>query len=488
MYSLLDHHRKEKQRSTLWQKNILLNILLGILGFILFLIVLGIGLSAEMILKEIYGNNADMTATFTMLLFYYFILDLLFRFFVQELPTMAILPYLTLPVKKSKLLHYLLTRSIFSFFNIIPFILILPFFFKVIFTSHTYVFSTAWLLTIIFLVATNNFLNFSLKKYFTVRPLMILILFAIAGASLYLDFLSGLSASGAFSMMVIYIGNNPLFLIIPVSLAIFAYAFAFSLLKKNSYIENKHSAIRKRTESFSFLANYGVVGDLVGVELKMILRNKRPRSVLYFSFFLLFYGLLLYRNYGIENYATLILAGFILTAAFSINYGQFLFSWEGSFFDSFIVNKISPINYLRSKYIIFSISGIVAFILTLPYGLLSYKIIAVNMAMLLFNTGVSSIVIILIATYNTSSIELGKSQLFNYQGTGMAQFLMIIPIIGLPMLVYLIFMLSGIPEYSLYALALIGIIAIIFNDFLLRLTVNQFLKKRYKMAIGFKHK
>jgi hypothetical protein len=32
MYSLLDHHRKEKQRSTLWQKNILLNILLGIFG------------------------------------------------------------------------------------------------------------------------------------------------------------------------------------------------------------------------------------------------------------------------------------------------------------------------------------------------------------------------------------------------------------------------------------------------------------------------
>jgi hypothetical protein len=45
----------------------------------------------------------------------------------------------------------------------------------------------------------------------------------------------------------------------------------------------------------------------------------------------------------------------------------------------------------------------------------------------------------MIATYNTSSIELGKSQFFNYQGTGMAQFLMIIPVIGLPMLVFLIF-------------------------------------------------
>jgi hypothetical protein len=461
MYSLLDHHRKEKQRSTLWQKNILLNILLGILGFILFLIVLGIGFSAETILTEIYGSYA-LTETFTMLLFYYFISDLLFRFFVQQLPTMSILPYLTLPIKKGKLLHYLLTRSIFSFFNIIPFILILPFFIKVIYSSHTLIFSIAWLITFISLVATSNFLNFSLKKYFTVRPSMVLILFALVGLILYLDFLSSISASVTFSIIVIYISNNPEFVIIPVSIAVLAYSLAFSLLKKNSYIENKHSVIRKRTESFSFLSRYGEVGDLVSVELKMILRNKRPKSVLYFSFIFLGYGLLLYDNHGLENYATLILAGFILTAAFSVNYGQFLFSWEGSFFDSYIANKISTINYIRSKYIIFSISGIIAFVLTLPYGLLSYKIIIVNMAMLFFNTGVSSIMIIMIATYNTSSIELGKSQFFNYQGTGMAQFLMIIPVIGLPMLVFLIFTLSGIPEYSVYALAFIGIIAIVF--------------------------
>jgi hypothetical protein len=487
MYSLLDHHRKEKQRSTLWQKNILLNILLGILGFILFLIVIGIGFSAEAILTEVYGNSA-LTETFTMVLFYYFIADLLFRFFVQQLPTISILPYLTLPIKKSKLLHYLLIRSISSFFNIIPFLLILPFFIKVICTSNTPVFSATWFITIVSLIATSNFLNFSLKKYFTVRPLMILLLFTLTGLIYYFDIRGSISASGVFSMMVMFIGNNPLFVFIPVSITTSAYILAWSVIKKNSYIDNKQSVTRKRTESFSFLSRYGEVGDLVSIELKMILRNKRPKSVLYLSFFLLAYGLLLYRDNGLDNYATLILGGFVLTAAFSVNYGQFLFSWEGSFFDSFIVNKITPINYIRSKYIIFSISGVLAFILTLPYGFLSYKIIIANMAMLLFNTGVSSIILIMFATYNTSSIELGKSQFFNYQGTGVAQFLMIFPILGLPMLVYLIFLLSGIPEYGVFALAFVGLIAIIFNTFLLKLTASQFLKKKYKMAIGFKQK
>lgn len=487
MLVLLNHQRKEKQRSTLWQKNILLNILLAIMGFFLFLIVAGIGFSAEAILKEYYGDSA-LTEIFTRLLFYYFMFDLIFRFILQQLPVLSIVPYLTLPIKKSKLLHYPLIRSVSGFFNIIPLFLILPFFIKVICTTHTSAFSTAWIITIVSLIATNNFLNFSLKKYFAVQPSLILILFMVAILVLYLDIGEIISVSGAFSLMIISIGKIPALLILPVTLAALSYSLAYYLLKRNSYIENKQSVIRKRMESFSFLSRYGETGDLISVELKMILRNKRPKSVLFFSFFFLAYGLLIYKTDSLENYATLILGGFILTSAFSVNYGQFIFSWEGTFFDSYMANKVSSFEYIRSKYILFSVAAVISFILTLPYGFLSYRIIIVNMAMLLFNTGISSVLMIMFSTGNTSSIELGKSQFFNYQGTGIAQLLMMVPILGFPMLLYLIFMLSGIPEFSIPALALIGLIAIIFNKSLLRLTVSQFLKKKYIMAAGFRHK
>src|SRR5574344_2098223 len=102
MYKLLTHQWKEKIRSPFWQKNILLNIVLGILGLYLLLNLVAISLFADKILLEIF-KDCDVIESFTRLLFYYFLFDLIARFLFQQLPTLSIQPYLTLPIKKSTL-------------------------------------------------------------------------------------------------------------------------------------------------------------------------------------------------------------------------------------------------------------------------------------------------------------------------------------------------------------------------------------------------
>jgi len=145
------------------------------------------------------------------------------------------------------------------------------------------------------------------------------------------------------------------------------------------------------------------------------------------------------------------------------------------------------LNYIKSKYILFTIASVGCFILTLPYGLLGYKIVYVNAAMLLYSLGVSSFLMIYFCTFNTSRIDLGKGQFMNYQGTGFAQFLMIIPIFGLPVIMFLIFDYYGIPQYSIYSLGIIGAFGILFKDYLLQRLTDQFLKKKHKMALGFRN-
>jgi hypothetical protein len=183
----------------------------------------------------------------------------------------------------------------------------------------------------------------------------------------------------------------------------------------------------------------------------------------------------------------LMFAGFILTFAFALNYGQFLFSWEGSYFDSFLANKISAFHYIRSKYLLIAISGATGFLLTLPYGFIIPKIIFVNLAMLLYNVGISSLLLLLLSTNNTTSIDLGKSQLFNYQGTGVIHFIMMVPLIGVPILILILLMVLGIRQYTFLGFGIIGLTGIIFSKYLLQMLANTYTSRRHEMATGFRN-
>lgn len=487
MFKLLTHQWKEIIRSPFWQKNLLLNIFLAVLGLFFLLNLVAISLFADEILLEVY-KNCDVVEKFTSLLFYYFLFDLIVRFLFQQIPTLAIQPYLTLPIKKSRLLHYPIIKSVFSFFNLFAILLLIPFFIKNIYSTQSLSYSVAWIVTILSLIAGNNFLNFSIKKYFSKQALISLLFIAFAGLLLYLDMAKITSVSENFSAAIYYLSKNYFLLFIPALVAVLCYCLAYTLLKNNAYIEDSQKSAVNNSNGFSFLNNYGETVQLIRVELKMIMRNKRPRSLLYISLVFIFYGFIFYKNEYLDNYIVLSLSGLLLPALFSINYGQYLFSWESSFFDTYLANRISPYNYIRSKHLFFSISTIIGFILVLPYAFISYKIGLINAAFLLYNIGISSIIMLFFCTFNSSYIDLGKGQFMNYQGTGIAQFLVMLPIMGLPLLIYLIHKILGVLPYYFYTIAIIGIIGITLNKSFLELIVSRFMKRKYKMALGFRQK
>lgn len=197
MYKLLTHQWKEKIRSSFWQKNIILNIVLGILGLYLILNFIAVSFFADKILLDVF-KDCDVIESFTRLLFYYLLFDLIARFFFQQLPTISIQPYLTLPIKKSTLIHYPIIKSVFSFFNLLAILLILPFFIKNIYLTQSFQFSLLWIVTVLSLIAGNNFLNFSLKKYFSRQALISLLFLSFVGLLIYLDIAKIISISEYF--------------------------------------------------------------------------------------------------------------------------------------------------------------------------------------------------------------------------------------------------------------------------------------------------
>jgi hypothetical protein len=482
---LLNIEWKEKIRSVFWQKSLWINILLGIACLYLIICVVSIGYFADKILSEIYKDR-NVIQAFTGLLFYYFTFDLIMRFLVQKLPVISIQPYLTLPVKKSTLLHYPLLKTIPGFFNLLALCLILPFYFKTVLPTNSFVWSSVWLVTIISLIGINNYLGFVLKKYFVKRPLLIFLILALIVVLFYFDIKGKIDITEWLAATFLFLERHPRYAVIPPFFALCSYALSYLMLKRNSYIEEEKKNSSRYSPGFSFLSKYGETGTLMQAELRMIFRNKRPKSMIWVSLIFLLYGFIFYTPENINKTAMLIFAGFFVTTSTALFYGQFYFAWESSFFDAYIANKISISGYLKSKYWLFFMFCFICYVLTLPYGLFGHKIVLINLSMFIYNAGVSSFLYILFGTFNRSRIDLGKSQFMNYEGTSASQWISMIPILGLPFLIFSICSLLGNGQFTFYILAALGLLGIIFNEYILNMLGKLFLKNKYKLAVAFR--
>lgn len=485
MYQLLVHFWKEKLRSPFWQKSIFINILLGFIGIYLALNILMLGFFADKIVAEVFPNQ-DVLAAFNRLLFYYFGFDIVIRFFLQQLPVMSIQPYLALPVKKSTLLHFPLVRSIFNFLNLFALLLILPFFFKVVLSTQSPLYSVSWIVSVISFIAFNNFLNFTAKKYFVKKPLLVILWIVALSIFIYLDIAKIISISSLFGNALGLLNQTALFVILPVVLAFISYYLAYELLRRNAYIEGVEKQNNAKSTSFQFLSNYGLIGTLIGSELKLIFRNKRPKSIFYLSIFFLLYGFIFYNDQYLNSPYMLTFVGIFLTSNLAMFFYQFAFSWESSFYDMFLVHRISTFNFVLAKYYLFAAMSIVSYLVTLPYAFIDPKIAFINTAMMLYNVGITSIILFFAGTFSTSSIDLGRGQFMNYQGTGVHHFLMMIPLFAIPMVIILLFDIAGAKEFGFYGIAIIGAVAILLHKQLVGFISNRLLKRKYIMSSGFR--
>jgi hypothetical protein len=81
-----------------------------------------------MFLAEKFPDQSLVSAFNSMVLIYAGA-DLVLRIFIQNLSTFGFQPFLVLPVKKRRIARYMLNKSAFHFFNILPFFLAFPFMF-----------------------------------------------------------------------------------------------------------------------------------------------------------------------------------------------------------------------------------------------------------------------------------------------------------------------------------------------------------------------
>src|SRR5210317_1943167 len=104
-------------RSASFGKGLALKILMGFLALYFMSIFLVLGFVLYPGLKKAFPDQ-DPLIILNSMVFYWVLADLFFRFFFQKLPVMLAKPLLSLPIKTSKIVNYVLGKSALSFFNV----------------------------------------------------------------------------------------------------------------------------------------------------------------------------------------------------------------------------------------------------------------------------------------------------------------------------------------------------------------------------------
>ena len=116
---------------------------------------------------------------------YWFLFEILIRYFMQQLPVMNVKPLMTIPIKRNTVIHYLLGKTTLSFFNFLSLLVFLPFSIVLLIEGYPIVNVLCWFISIILLTLSVNYLNFLVNKSNLVFYVIATLLISFIGLEYY---------------------------------------------------------------------------------------------------------------------------------------------------------------------------------------------------------------------------------------------------------------------------------------------------------------
>lgn len=478
---------KQFFRSSYWQKSIALNILLVFLALYFILVFLALGIGLYPILKKQFPNS-DPLIVLNGFLFYWFLGDLVLRFFLQKLPVLNVKPFLVLPLKRSKILHYVLGKSAISFFNFLPLFAVIPFGAILIFEDYDASTVVTWMLLMYCFTLIINFLNFIVEAKSAETELSFLPIIVLSAVLFSLNYFEIISFSELLASAINAITTNQLLLLIPILILVMLYYLNYAILNKKLHIDGSLKAKTQTasTSDLSWTRRFGDIAPFLQLDLKLLWRNKRPRSSLFIVALGLFYGLVFYPNPIYQNLMPmLVFVGIFVTGIFMINFGQFVPAWDSGYYKLLMSQNIQYKEYLKSKFSLMLMSAVFLFILSIPYVYFGWKILVIHFAAMIYNLGVNTYVLLYAGSFNRKKIDLTQRAAFNYQGTGAVQWLVGIPLLLAPILLFYVpYKFIGF-EAGIAFLIILGGMGIVLHQKLMTFIVKKYEQSKHKMISAF---
>ncbi|GAA4272189.1 hypothetical protein GCM10022258_14830 [Aquimarina gracilis] len=424
-------------------------------------------------------------------LIYWLVVDLVFRYALQKMPVINITPLLLLPFNKNRIVSFAFGKTIFSFFNIVHAFFFIPFSVLLVTEAEYPVMNVLlWNLGLIALIYSNNFLNIILNKKDN-------LIFIIGGIVVLLG---GLQYFGYFDVTLYTapffeaLYNFPALVLAPVVLLFFLIFVSFRSFSSDLYLDAGLATRSKdvKVENLDWLNRFGKTATFLKNDIKLIKRNKRARSTVMVSILFLFYGLLFFTN-SIEAYdgpVFRIFAAIFVTGGFLLSFGQFVPSWDSSYYPLMMSQNIKYKEYLQSKWWLMVIATLISTILASGYLYYGWEIYVAILVAAVYNIGVNSHVVLWAGAYVKTPIDLtsNKKAFGDRQAFNTKTLLLSLPKMALPMILYAI----GHYAYSPYAgyvlVAVAGVAGFAFKDKVFDKIESIYRSEKYKTLWAYKQK
>lgn len=471
-------------RSASFGTSLAMRILMGFLiaYFTLLFLVLGIG--GFYALKKM---NLDPLVTINKFLVYYFLFDLAFRLMLQKIPVLNIRPLLVLPIKRPTIVHFSLGKTALSFFNILHAFLFIPLSVVLIYEGYDVASVVYWHLGVFALVYINNFLNIILSNKDQLFGIFLAILAVLGGLQYYGYFDVTLYSAPFFEALFHTVGV----FLIPLVILGLLYYYTFVYFKNELYLDAGLAVKGEiaKTEDLTWLNQFGTLGTFLKNDIKLIKRNKRSKTTVLMSVLFLFYGLIFFGN-PTQPQVMYIFAGIFVSGGFLFTFGQFVPSWDSSYYQLMMTQNIPYRGYLNSKWWLIVIATFASTILASFYLYFGWQVYLTIVAGAIYNIGINSHLVLLGGAFTKTPIDLTQSQgaFGDKKAFNANTMLLSIPKLVLPLLLYGLGKYFGGQELGLAFVALAGVIGFALRNWVFLQIEKIYKREKYKTIAAYKQK
>ena len=487
---LRKHGRLANKRHPMYEKNKVAKILGYVMGIFWAGYLIFFGTTFAFGFADMVPNLEPYHVMNSVVLIFILAIDFMLRVPFQKTPTQEVKPYLLLPVKRNRIIDFLLVRSGLSLFNLFWLFLFVPFAFITITKFYGLLGVITYIIGIWLLIIVNNYWYLLCRTLINERIWWMLLPIAFYGGIGCLLFIPKDSPLLQVFMNLGdgFIEGNILYFL--GTLVVIAGLWLINRKIMSGLIYAELAKVEdnqiKTVSEYKFFERYGEVGEYMRLELKMLMRNRRCKGslrsiaiiVVIFSCALSFSSV----------YDGKFMTSFICVYNFAV-FGMMILSqimsFEGNYIDGLMSRKESIMSLLKAKYYVYSIGELIPFVLMIPAIVMDKLTLLGAFAWFFYTIGFIYFCFFQLAVYNKQTIPLNE-KVTGRQSNSAIQMLVNFGAFGVPLIMYsaLNALLGQTITYCI--LLVVGLGFTLTSPLWIKNVYQRFMSRRYQNMEGFR--
>lgn len=423
---------------------------------------------------------------------YLLIADFFMRLSMTKLPVQEIKPFVLLPMGRNRVLRSYLILTGMSGYNLIWMFMLVPFGFSTLFRYFGFIGVLGFLVGYWLLMLLNNYW-YVLCRTLINQNILYLLMPIVIYAFIVVGML--IPETNRIGNFCLELGEGFFQWEWPVYLGLIAaiggmFELCHAVQKRVVYKElSKTEVVKKlkKVTEYKFLDRFGEVGEYIRLEIKLLTRNKVPRSQFFMGLFImLIFSVLLaftdvydgdFMRYFICVYNFAILGVLVLSQTMS---------FEGNYLDGLMSRRESILNLLRAKYYV------QCTLLLLPLIIMIIPIFKGKLTLLsalscfFLTSGFTFWILMQLAVFNKLTLNLNTKLTGKNSGGTFFQTMIIMAGFFGPILVIRLFTALFSESTALFTILIVGVGFTLTHPLWLRNIYKRFMKRRYENMEGFR--